>query len=67
MRISVAAPKYLQDLADDIEHGFYKRGYEADLIEEILKLDPNASIIRGNNERLHNQLAELRREKFGEE
>lgn len=67
LRISVAAPEYLQDLADDIEHGFYERGYEVDLVEEILKLDPNASIIRGNNKRLHKQLAELRRVKFGEE
>ena len=66
LRISIAAPEYLQDLADDIEHGFYKRGYEADLIEEILQLDPNASIIRGNKERLHEQLTELRREKYGD-
>ena len=40
---------------------------KVDLVEEILKLDPNASIIRGNNKRLHKQLAELRRVKFGEE
>jgi len=26
LRISIAAPAHLQDLADDIEHGFYKRG-----------------------------------------
>jgi hypothetical protein len=26
LRISIAAPDYLQDLADDIEYGFYKRG-----------------------------------------
>ena len=26
LRISIAAPEYLQDLADDIEYGFYKRG-----------------------------------------
>ena len=27
LRISISAPKHLQDLADDIESGFYKRGY----------------------------------------
>ena len=26
LRISIAAPEYLQNLADDIEDGFYKRG-----------------------------------------
>lgn len=26
LRISIAAPEYLQNLADDIEYGFYKRG-----------------------------------------
>jgi hypothetical protein len=26
LRISISAPKHLQDLADDIEHGFYSRG-----------------------------------------
>ena len=26
LRISISGPKHLQDLADDIEYGFYKRG-----------------------------------------
>jgi hypothetical protein len=26
LRISISAPKHLQDLADDIEYGFYRRG-----------------------------------------
>src|SRR6056300_285315 len=26
LRISIASPEYLQNLADDIEYGFYKRG-----------------------------------------
>ena len=30
LRISVVAPKYLQDLANDIESGFYKRGKQLD-------------------------------------
>jgi len=28
LRISIAAPEYLQNLADDIERGFYERGKE---------------------------------------
>lgn len=30
LRISVVAPGYLQNLAEDIEHGFYERGKEQD-------------------------------------
>ena len=30
LRISVVAPQYLQDLANDIEYGFYKRGKQLD-------------------------------------
>ena len=30
LRISISAPKYLQDLANDIESGFYKRGKQLD-------------------------------------
>jgi hypothetical protein len=30
LRISISAPAYLQDLADDIEDGFYKRGENQD-------------------------------------
>lgn len=59
LRISVSAPKHLQDLADDIESGFYSRGRQDELVEEILQLDPNASIIRGSVRRLEEQLDEL--------
>ncbi len=59
LRISISAPKYLQDLADDIERGFYSRGKQEELIEQILKLDPNASIIRGSIEQLKKQLEKL--------
>lgn len=60
LRISISAPKYLQDLASDIERGFYSRGKQEELIEQILKLDPNASIIRGSIEQLKKQLDKLK-------
>ena len=59
LRISIAAPKYLQDLADDIEHGFYSRGRQNELVEQIRALDPDASIIWGSIERFEKQLEEL--------
>jgi hypothetical protein len=59
LRISISAPKHLQDLADDIEHGYYSRGRQEELVEAILKLDPLASIIWGSIDRLEKQLEEL--------
>ena len=59
LRISIHAPKHLQDLADDIEHGFYSRGRQEELVAEIKALDPNASIIWGSIERLEKQLEKL--------
>jgi hypothetical protein len=63
LRISISAPKYLQDLADDIEHGFYSRGRQEELVAEIKALDPNASIIWGSIERLEKQLEEIMKNK----
>jgi hypothetical protein len=59
LRISISAPKHLQDLADDIEFGYYSRGKQEELVDEIKKLDPNASIIWGSVDRLTKQLEEL--------
>ena len=59
LRISVHAPEHLQNLADDIEYGFYSRGGQKELVEKILKLDPKASIIWGSIERFKKQLDEL--------
>ena len=59
LRISIHAPKHLQDLADDIEHGFYSRGAQEELVAKIKQLDPNASIIWGSIERLEKQLEKL--------
>jgi hypothetical protein len=63
LRISIHAPKHLQDLADDIEHGYYSRGKQEELVAEIKKLDPNAGIIWGSIDRLEKQLEELEAEK----
>ena len=41
LRISINAPKHLQDLANDIEDGFYNRGYKQELIDELKELAPN--------------------------
>lgn len=62
LRISISAPKHLQDLANDIEHGFYSRGRQQELVAEIKALDPNASIIWGSIERFEKQLKELQNE-----
>jgi hypothetical protein len=59
LRISVSAPKYLQDLSDDIEHGFYSRGKQQELLAEIKAIDPNADPIMGSVSRLEKQLEEL--------
>jgi hypothetical protein len=59
LRISVSAPKHLQDLADAIENDFYSRGRQQDIAEDILKLDPNARIAWGSVDRLVKQYNEL--------
>jgi hypothetical protein len=63
LRISISAPKHLQDLADDIESGFYSRGRQEEIVAEIMKLDPNAGIIWGSIDRLEKQLEKLEAKK----
>ena len=63
LRISISAPNHLQGLADDIESGFYSRGRQEELVAEIKKLDPKASIIWGSIDRLEKQLEKLEAEK----
>jgi hypothetical protein len=58
--ISIFAPGYLQDLADDIEQGVYSRGRQKELVEQIKELDPNATIIWGSIKKLEEQLEELK-------
>jgi hypothetical protein len=59
LRISITAPKHLQNLASDIESGFYSRGKQKELVAQILELDPNAPIIWGSIELFEAQLEEL--------
>jgi Asp-tRNA(Asn)/Glu-tRNA(Gln) amidotransferase B subunit len=67
LRISIHGPEHLQDLAEDIEHGFYSRGRQKELVKEILALDPNAVIIWGSVERFEKQLEKLETEKENRE
>jgi hypothetical protein len=59
LRISISAPKHLQDLASAIESDFYSRGRQEDIAKDILELDPKASIIWGSVDRLIKQYNEL--------
>lgn len=63
LRISIHAPKHIQDLADWIERGFYDEGRQEELVEQIKAIDPNASIIKGSISRLQKQLEELENNK----
>jgi hypothetical protein len=59
LRISIHAPKHLQDLANDIEHGFYSRGRQKELVEQIKAINPKANPIWGSISRLEKELEEL--------
>ena len=56
LRISIHSSIHLQNLADDIEHGFYSRGAQKELAAKIKDIDPNASIIWGSVEQLEKLL-----------
>ena len=66
LRITLSAPKHLQELSDAIEEGFYKRGRTEEVISEIKRLDPNVKITNTNLERLEELCDELRNKKIGE-
>ncbi len=59
LRISIHAPEHLQNLADAIEHEFFSRGRQKELVEQIKEIDPNAPIIYGSVKRLEKQLEKL--------
>ena len=59
LRISISAPKHIQDLAEWIERGFYNEGRQEELVEQIKSIDPNANIILGSIDRLKKQLKKL--------
>lgn len=63
LRISVYAPEHLQNLASDIEHGFYSRGKQNELVNQIKAIDPDASIIWGDISRLEKQLHGLQKKR----
>lgn len=59
LRISIHAPEHLQELASAIEDRFYSTGRQEALVEQIKKIDPDASITWGSVSRLEKQLEEL--------
>lgn len=59
LRISISGTKHLQDLANDIEYGFYNRGRQEELVEKIKKIDSTARITRGSIQKLEEQLEKL--------
>jgi hypothetical protein len=67
LRISITGPKHLQDLASDIERGFYSRGRQEELVADIKKLDPTASIVWGSVDRLVEQYNNLLEKKEKDE
>ncbi len=38
LRLSISAPEYLQNLADDIEYSFYKKGKRAEMTERLSEI-----------------------------
>lgn len=59
LRISVYAPEHINNLSNDIERGFYSRGRQTELRDQIIALDPTAKPIWGSISRLEKQLEEL--------
>lgn len=59
LRISISAPKHLQDLADAIERDFYSRGRQEEIARQIKQLDSEAKIIMGSVDLLVKQYNEL--------
>ena len=62
LRISIVGPKHLQDLSMWIEDGFYIKGKQEELVEQIKTIDPDASIMWGSIKRLEEQLEKLENE-----
>jgi hypothetical protein len=59
LRISITASEHLQDLVSWIEDGFYKKGYQNELIERIKAIDPNANTNIISVDYLEKQLEDL--------
>jgi hypothetical protein len=63
LRISVAAPKYIQDLADAIEDYYYKVGKREDTINQIKKIEPDFNKTFMTSKDLEDYLEELQNKK----
>jgi len=63
LRISVAAPKYIQDLADAIEAHYYRLGKKEDTIKKIKKIEPDFSKTYMTSSDLQDYLDELENKK----
>ena len=59
LRISVAAPQYIQDLADAIEAHYYRLGKKEDTIKKIKKIEPDFSKTYMTSSDLQDYLDEL--------
>jgi hypothetical protein len=59
LRISINAPEHLYNLAHAIEREYFSQGRQKELVEQIKELDPNASIIWGDVNRLVKQYNDL--------
>jgi len=59
LRISISGPNHLHDLSMWIEDGFYSKGKQEELVEQIKAIDPDANIMWSSIERLEKQLEEL--------
>jgi hypothetical protein len=62
LRISIVGPKHLQDLSGWIEEGFYSKGRQEELVEQIKAIAPEASIMWGSVKRLEEQLEKLEKQ-----
>ena len=63
LRISVAAPQYIQDLADAIEAHYYRLGKKEDTIKKIKKIEPDFSKTYMTSSDLQDYLDELENKK----
>lgn len=59
LRISISGPEHLQNLSTAIETDYYSRGRQDEIEKKIKKIDPNASVIRGNVDNLIKQYNKL--------
>ena len=63
LRISVAAPQYIQDLADAIEDYYYKAGKKVDTIKQIKMIEPDFNKTYMTSKDLEDYLDELENKK----